>query len=506
MTNFTFQDIIGCLLAFSLFSLIFVAPGYITGWMLDLFEFNRRSSAARFVIAIVLSMAVCPILLFWVYYFTSAITTISLLLLIGILFAILLLKTRQAPLTGESKRFYRIALLVAGGWIIFSLLLLVDIQVGSRLYFPNVAYDYTTRITVINAIARTGVPPVNPSYFPGHPEKLTYLYYYWYILPSIIDRVGGNFVNSRQAMIAGTIWSGICLISVIGLYLRIRNKNGKNSWIAPLIGIQLLAISGLDFIPVVAIDLRARQALGSMVFQGQIEGWNMPITSWLNAITWVPNHISAAIECITAMLVILTTDQSDQKKLMTAGCFREYVSPQLLALPHGLRSCLPQHGLYGHVYCSVQKVKGIFFGHGRSWVLRPRVIHSFRPRFIQSCSRKLDGYSSGCFLCSTALSRSVFDPEGTPVMGQSTFITCELFIGAGIIFYLGALPASARQRLQKIRSPIHRCRDNFASCCGRYAFLPLFDHRTSQRPRNSRMVFGAIRPFGLGNRCNPKMA
>ncbi len=321
MTNFTFQDIIGCLLAFSLFSLIFVAPGYITGWMLDLFEFNRRSSAARFVIAIVLSMAVCPILLFWVYYFTSAITTISLLLLIGILFAILLLKTRQAPLTGESKRFYRIALWVAGGWIIFSLLLLVDIQVGSRLYFPNVAYDYTTRITVINAIARTGVPPVNPSYFPGHPEKLTYLYYYWYILPSIIDRIGGNFVNSRQAMIAGTIWSGICLISVIGLYLRIRNKNGKNSWIAPLIGIQLLAISGLDFIPVVAIDLRARQALGSMVFQGQIEGWNMPITSWLNAITWVPNHVSAAIECITAMLVILTTDQSDKKKLMVAGVF-----------------------------------------------------------------------------------------------------------------------------------------------------------------------------------------
>ncbi len=36
------------------------------------------------------------------------------------------------------------------------------------------------------------------------PKNLTFLYYYWYILPSIIDLIGGNFINSRQAMIAGT--------------------------------------------------------------------------------------------------------------------------------------------------------------------------------------------------------------------------------------------------------------------------------------------------------------
>ena len=64
LPNFMLQDIFGSLFAFVLFSLIFVAPGYITGRLLDLFDFKRRSSAARFVIAIVLSMAVCPILLF----------------------------------------------------------------------------------------------------------------------------------------------------------------------------------------------------------------------------------------------------------------------------------------------------------------------------------------------------------------------------------------------------------------------------------------------------------
>jgi len=93
----------------------------------------------------------------------------------------------------------------------------------------------------------------------------------------------------------------------------------KKSWIVPLIGIQLLAVSGLDFIPVATIDLRARQALGHMIFQGGVEGWNMPVMSWLNAITWVPNHISAFAQCATAMLAILAIDKGDNKQLITSG-------------------------------------------------------------------------------------------------------------------------------------------------------------------------------------------
>ena len=212
------------------------------------------------------------------------------------------------------------AFLLGGLWIIVSLLLLVDIQVGNKLYFANVSNDYTTRIAIVNAISRTGVPPINPSYFPGHPEKLTYLYYYWYILPSIIDLVGGSLVNSRQAMTAGTIWCGIGLMAIIALYLRLRNQQHSDSnWKNAFIGIQLLLVGGLDFIPVVAIELSRRITLGHMVLEGTVYNWNMPIVSWLNAITWVPNHISAAVQCITAMLAILTVDEGSNKQLIAAG-------------------------------------------------------------------------------------------------------------------------------------------------------------------------------------------
>jgi hypothetical protein len=326
MLGLNFQDLFGSIIAVLLFPIVSMIPGYFLGWAFDLFNFRKRSRLAKYIISIVLSNALMPVfsylvsrflsINFWVIFLIGA-TGIALVVHVALLMIPQQRPSLSSLMSIFSKR--KFALLLGAIWVVFSLFLLVDIQIGTKLYFANVSYDYTTRISIINAISRTGIPPINPSYFPGHPEKLTYLYYYWYILPSIINLIAGNFINGRQVMIGGTIWTGICLISVIGLYLRGRNKNAKNSWIAPLIGIQLLAVSGLDFIPVVTIDLRARQLLGHMIFQGQIEGWNMPIISWLNAITWVPNHVSALTQCLTAMFAILTIDESDNQQLIVSG-------------------------------------------------------------------------------------------------------------------------------------------------------------------------------------------
>ena len=45
--NFTLQDILGATLAFCLFPLVIVFPGYIAGWALELFDFRHRQSIAR---------------------------------------------------------------------------------------------------------------------------------------------------------------------------------------------------------------------------------------------------------------------------------------------------------------------------------------------------------------------------------------------------------------------------------------------------------------------------
>ncbi len=99
---------------------------------------------------------------------------------------------------------------------------------------------------------------------------------------------------------------------------RLRNGlTGQHAWKAALIGTQLLLITGLDFIPVIILSIASRITIGKILFpDGRIEGWNMPIMSWLNAITWVPNHIAATLSCVMALLVVLSGMRKLQKRTL----------------------------------------------------------------------------------------------------------------------------------------------------------------------------------------------
>ena len=320
LNSFTLQDILGCLVACLLFALIFVAPGYTIGWLLDLFDFTRRSFPARFVIAIVLSTAVSPIIIFLVYHFSSAEITISLLLLIGIAFAIVLIRTKQVSITGESKGLYRTTLLVAVGWTILSVLFIVDLQWGNRLYYNNISYDFTTRVAIINAITRTGVPPINPSYYPGHSIRLTYLYYFWYIPCSIVAQIGSSLINGYTAMIASVAWCGLALMATIALYLRLRSHQSNTKiWKSSLLGISLLLVSGSDFIPALTEMIMTRLATGGAYPDGDIEHWNEQITAWIGSVSWAPHHVAALIACLAGVMLIYSVRSQNASKQIKAG-------------------------------------------------------------------------------------------------------------------------------------------------------------------------------------------
>jgi hypothetical protein len=318
--NFTLQEILGCLPALPLFALIFVAPGYVIGWLLDLFDFSRRTIAAHLVISIVLSMAVSPILLFLVDHFTSARITILLLWVTGIIFIIGSIKTKHQLVSEESKGYFQTALLIASGWIIFSILLLVDVQFGNRLYYTVVSYDLTTRVTIINAITRSGVPPINPSYFPGHPVLLTYLYYFWYIPGSIVEQIGTPMVSGYTAMIASVSWCGLALMATVALYLRLRTSQGsEKNWRSSLIGISLLLISGLDIIPAIILMISSRLTSGYAFLDGDIERWNEQITAWIGSVAWVPHHVAALIACLAAVMLIQSVRGQSLSKQIKAS-------------------------------------------------------------------------------------------------------------------------------------------------------------------------------------------
>lgn len=308
--NFTLQDIFDSLLAFLIFPLVLLFPGYVISYVLNLFDFKRRRLLTKYIIAIVTSVAVVPVLFYLLDLFFPFYLILFTLAVVFVAYILIVIRghKRMAKnvLTLSVPKQYKKAFIFLGtGWVVFSILSLVDIQWGHRLYHTVVSLDFATRVTLVNAITRTGVPPVNPSYFPGHLEYITSLYYFWYILCSVIDQIGGKYVDSRSALIAGDVWCGLALMAIVSFYLKLRNRNsGEHAWKTALLGISLLTISGVDVIPALISMVVSRVSFGYMWPAGDIEHWNEQITAWLGSVLWVPHHIAAMIACLLGFILL----------------------------------------------------------------------------------------------------------------------------------------------------------------------------------------------------------
>ncbi len=294
--NFTLQDIFGTILGFSLFPFVLIFPGYILGWVFDLFEFKARNLPARFAISLLLSIAISPIFYYLISSWFSLNTALVVTVLTTISFVALLIYEKPA-LRGDGQ--WHLFFWISLGWAVFAILSLVDLQSGNQeLYFSVASLDHTTRVSIIDAMTRTGVPPINPSYYPGHYVKLTFLYFFWYILGSLVDIAGGQWVNARTALFASIIWCGIGLMALIAFYLRLRDgHDGGRIWRRALIGIASLSITGLDIIPAIALMRFGNGALGDL------EHWNEQITAWIGSLFWVPHHIASLIAGIAGMML-----------------------------------------------------------------------------------------------------------------------------------------------------------------------------------------------------------
>ena len=307
--NYTLQDLLGAIIGFVLFPLVIVFPGYCVGWWLDLFGFRQRLAIPKFTIALVLSFAVSPALLFLASRLASV--RFALVLVAFFFIAFVIIRFRDGTLSLHGLRKYRLFLLAAGGWTLVAIFSLIDLQWDKQLYFTIVSYDLTTRVSIVDAITRTGVPPINPTFYPGHPVQLTFVYYFWYVLGSLIDILGGSWVDARAAQIASSAWCGLGLMAMIALYLWLRNPqeetNGRHG-VSARLGIGLLAVSGLDAIPLVLM------MLGLHALFADVEHWNSQITAWVGSLLWAPHHVAALVACLVAVLVILDSGSRPVKK------------------------------------------------------------------------------------------------------------------------------------------------------------------------------------------------
>jgi hypothetical protein len=310
MRNFMVIDTLGILKACLALCPFIFAPGYVAGWALDLFEFRRRRLILRLILAIPLTIAICPMLSYLLERFFPS----GLLWFYFIVFAagLLLLArdTRQAQLQSVSRcivsKHVWIALGLTTVWAMAAIASMVDLQIGDKLYPPLIAYDHSVRAAMTAAIARH-VPPSNP-FFANAAAPLRY-HYLWLLFCSLPMKV--FHLSARYVVYSGVVWCGVGLMCVIALGLKflLRVQTGIERKTLHAVG--LLCVAGLNVLPSVYFGVVGR-------VWSDIAWWNAAqITIWIDSLLWVPHHLAALIASFIAFLLL--RHQADVHRRWASG-------------------------------------------------------------------------------------------------------------------------------------------------------------------------------------------
>lgn len=302
VSNYTLSDLIGGFCAVFLFLPFLMMPGYVIGWICDCFGFHNLTVPWRLLTSIPLSIALCPILIYLLgtLFSWAAVWAFYALLLaacIG-LFTGAWGHERSSSWIASLRTVPRVSWAIGGIWLIIALFSLIDLQIGPRLYYSVVGYDYSLRTAVTDAITRTGASPANPLYFLSGPTPLRY-HYFWFLACSLVQRLGGQIVDARQAVIGSAVWAGWALIAMVPLYLRfLFGWSGLALRRRAILAVAFFAVTGLDLLPTTYLALKG-------TVHADMEWWNRyQVTSWWGTALWVPHHTAALVTGLVGFLLI----------------------------------------------------------------------------------------------------------------------------------------------------------------------------------------------------------
>ena len=298
MRNFTVVDTLGTLKACLALLPFMFAPGYVAGWALDLFEFRQRRPILRLILAVPLSIAICPMLSYLLARFLEPGLWAFYIAAFAACMLLLAKEARRAQLWSVSKytfsKYVWVALGLMALWGVVAIGSMVDLQIGDKLYPPIVAYDHSVRTAMTVAIARH-VPPSNP-FFANAAAPLRY-HYLWLLFCSLPMRIFP--LSPRYVVYSGVVWCGLGLMCLIALGLKFLLRVQTDIERKTLLAVGLLSVTGLDILPNLYIGVARRFWLADM------EWWNdVQITSWADSMLWVPHHLGALISCSIAFLLL----------------------------------------------------------------------------------------------------------------------------------------------------------------------------------------------------------
>lgn len=305
MQNFTVVDMEQITLATLAFALFFLPTGYLLCLASNVFSMRSRSAVEKMLFSTAFSFAATPILA----VILTRISSFRFTLAVFLLFAVVSISTliRQFPLPAGFFSGIR-----RSTWVLFGMMLawfllvqfsLADLQIGHRLYTSFVAFDHSVRVPFVEAAARSGVPPLNPFYGLGKIPVLRY-FYYWYVVCAMPMQLFS--LSAKACLDASVFWSGLGLASTIPLFLKYFFGETEHLRRKSVIGIALLAVTGLDLLPYAVQVYRYR------TLNPDMEWWDPnQVTSWLGSLLWVPHHVASLTACMVCLLVLSTIDEDN---------------------------------------------------------------------------------------------------------------------------------------------------------------------------------------------------
>lgn len=300
-------DLSGTFAAFLLFPLIIFVPGFVAGFATGALNFRDADFPQKILLSVVFSVAVCPIATYALARTGSFLPVWCVYAAVWAVFPWLVSKMDLPRAGKECAAILRKKWVVpaAALWIAVSYASLADVRIDAGLSQNVMVFDYVKHFSVTDAITRTGVPPANPSFYPGEPIALFY-YYFWFLLCSLVDQLGGAVVGPRHAVQAGTIWAGFALMAVLLLHLRFMAARGGAVGIRPLYGLALflLLVTGLDIVPTVIFGVIHMWTGTGPGIQPDLEWWNEQVSAWVSTLLWVPHHAAALVACLTGFLLL----------------------------------------------------------------------------------------------------------------------------------------------------------------------------------------------------------
>jgi hypothetical protein len=302
-------QLLGLLTAVLIFPLVIWVPGWLVAKHGNVLNFDKLPLPSRLALPLLLSMAVSPVLVYLSARYLGPTGVWSIYAMIWLLAA--------GSLAWRWRHFFESIRevfedhwrggLVLLAWVLGCSFAVIDLILPHDIFRNLNILDSTAHVAFTDSITRTGVPPANPFTYPGHSLQLFY-YYYWYLVCSFVDQLGGAWIPARAAVQAGSIYIGL---AVAGLVVVFTNLLQGRTWFPggvrrnATLGWILLAVTGLDLIPWTFLHLIHRYFQLGPGGGMSLEHWNEQVTAWMGAVVMSPHHPAALVIGLTAILFLL---------------------------------------------------------------------------------------------------------------------------------------------------------------------------------------------------------